>query len=80
MPPRHPSSRPSPSPTDAGPGNPPRQSPPPATPLNTRSPKMSPAEDAPGSGHSGEDPLVESGLPDHDPEQPRRSDGDEPME
>lgn len=60
------------------PGSPPKKFPDQPVPLSTQSPKMSPGEDEPSQsasdGEESEDPLVESGLPDNDPEQPRQTD------
>lgn len=65
------------------PGSVPKKFPEQPAPLSTQSPKMSPNEDEPsqsGSDESGdEDPLVESGLPDNDPERPKETDEEQSM-
>lgn len=61
------------------PGSVPKQSPKPAEPLAAQSPPMSPNEESPNRSGSGEDPLVESGLPDNDPERPQQTDEERSM-
>jgi len=63
------------------PGDVPRKSPKGPEPLSTKSPEYSPGEESDesttvDSESSGEDRLVESGLPDDDPEQPRETEVD----
>lgn len=64
------------------PGSPPKKFPNQPEPLSTQTPQSSPGgnDDTPARSGSGEDPLVESGLPDNDPEQPRESDEEKSME
>jgi len=62
------------------PGSVPKKFPDEPEPLSTRSPKRPPQDDdAPARSGSGEDPLVESGIPDNDPEQPRETDEEKSM-
>lgn len=56
------------------PGSLPKQSPRPPEPMSTKGPKTSADDDEPERSGSGEDPSVESGVPENDPEQPKRTD------
>ncbi|HWA25722.1 MAG TPA: hypothetical protein VG734_08685 [Lacunisphaera sp.] len=63
------------------PGDVPKKSPSGPEPLSTKSPEYSPGEEANASvdldaDSGGDNPLVESGVPDNDPEQPRETDED----
>lgn len=66
------------------PGSPPKRFPDKPEPLSTQHPRSSAAEgeddDTPARSGSGEDPLVESGLPDNDPERPKETDEGKSME
>lgn len=77
--------RPTPAPTpdfEPIPGSVPKRFPNQPEPLSTQTPSSSPDEEteAPVRSGSGEDPLVESGLPDNDPEQPKETDEEKSME
>lgn len=63
------------------PGSPPKRFPNAPEPKSTKIPGPSPDgdPDSPARSGAGEDPTVESGVPDHDPEQPRKTEDEEPM-
>jgi hypothetical protein len=58
---------------EPNPGSLPKQSPKPPEPMSAKGPKTSSDEDAHERSGSGEDPSVESGVPENDPEQPNRT-------
>lgn len=63
------------------PGSVPKKFPNQPEPLGTEPARSSSGEEdkEPDRSGSGEDPLVESGLPDNDPEQPRETDEEKSM-
>jgi len=63
------------------PGSLPKRFPNAPEPMSTQIPGPSPDgdPDSPARSGSGEDPLVESGLPEHDPERPRKTETEEPL-
>lgn len=64
------------------PGDVPKKFPNMPEPLDAGQPQhpQSDDDDAPMRSGAGEDPLVESGLPDNDPEQPKESDEEKSMQ
>jgi len=58
-----------------------KKSPTPPKPLDDDGLEAAKKETTPSSrNESGEDPMVESGVPEHDPEQPRETDEEKSME
>lgn len=78
--PRTPTKSPTPE-IEPSPGSLPKTFPENPEPLSSQG-QTSPDEssDSPARSGSGEDNLVESGLPENDPEQPKQSDEDKSME
>ncbi|MDB6115523.1 MAG: hypothetical protein JWQ62_2468 [Lacunisphaera sp.] len=71
----------SPEPEIQPPGVFPKKSPNPPQPLDDDGLEAAKRDTTPSSrNESGPDPIVESGIPDHDPEQPRETDEEKSME